>query len=81
VLEEVLHRVLAGCRIAERSLAAGLSSTVGSGMLVMADAGLYSLQLSTAFAATGADLTWRIGASVSVGRLRRAGVVVNRSDH
>jgi hypothetical protein len=39
-------------------------------MLVMADAGLYSYDLFTMFAATGADLAWRIGASVSVGHLR-----------
>lgn len=39
-------------------------------MLVMTDAGLYSYDLFTMFAATGADLAWRIGASVSVGHLR-----------
>jgi hypothetical protein len=38
-------------------------------MLVMADAGLDSYELFTAFAAAGAELAWRIGASVSVGRL------------
>ena len=38
-------------------------------MLVLADAGLY-YELFGSFAATGADLAWRIGASVSVGHLR-----------
>jgi hypothetical protein len=42
----------------------------GPGMLVVADAGLYSFELFNTFAATGADLAWRIGASVSVGLLR-----------
>ncbi|MFC4110739.1 IS4 family transposase [Micromonospora zhanjiangensis] len=66
----VVGAVLGGCRTGERTLAADLTSTVGPGMLVMADAGLYSYDLFTAFAATGADLAWRIGASVSVGHLR-----------
>ena len=66
----IVGAVLDGCRTGERTLAAGLSGAVGPGMLVMADAGLYSYELFTAFAATGADLAWRIGASVSVGHLR-----------
>jgi len=66
----IVGAVLGGCRTGERTLAADLTSTVGPNMLVMADAGLYSYELFTAFAATGADLAWRIGASVSVGRLR-----------
>ena len=66
----IVGAVLGGCRTGERTLAADLAGTVGPGMLVMADAGLYSYDLFTAFAATGADLAWRIGASVSVGHLR-----------
>src|SRR6266550_3490286 len=66
----VVGAVLGGCRTGERTLAAGLTRTVGPGMLVTADAGLYSYELFNAFAATGADLAWRIGASVSVGLLR-----------
>ena len=66
----VVGAVLGGCRTGERTLAADLTSTISPGMLVMADAGLYSYELFTAFAATGADLAWRIGASVSVGHLR-----------
>ena len=61
---------LGSCRTGERTLAAGLADRVGPGMLVLADAGLFSFTLFTAFAATGAELAWRIGASVSVGHLR-----------
>jgi hypothetical protein len=66
----VVGAVLGGCRTGERTLAADLAGVVGPGMLVMADAGLYSYDLFNRFAATGADLAWRIGASVSVGHLR-----------
>lgn len=66
----IVGAVLGNCRTGERTLAADLTRTVGPNMLVMADAGLYSYDLFTAFAATGADLAWRIGASVSVGHLR-----------
>ena len=66
----VVGAVLGGCRTGERTLAADLTAAVGPGMLVMADAGIYSYELFNAFAATGADLAWRIGASVSVGHLR-----------
>lgn len=65
----IVGAVLGGCRIGERTLAAGLATCVGEGMLVSADAGLYSYELFGSFAATGADLAWRIGASVSVGHL------------
>lgn len=66
----IVGAVLGSCRTGERTLAADLTSGVGPGMLVMADAGLYSYDLFSLFAATGADLAWRIGASVSVGHLR-----------
>jgi hypothetical protein len=66
----IVGAVLGGCRTGERTLAADLTSAVGPGMLVMADAGLFSYELFNAFAVTGADLAWRIGASVSVGHLR-----------
>ncbi|WP_326555418.1 IS4 family transposase [Micromonospora sp. NBC_01813] len=65
----IVGAVLGGCRTGERTLAADLTGTVGPGMLVMADAGLYSYDLFNRYAATGADLAWRIGASVSVGHL------------
>lgn len=54
----------------ERSLATDLVDKVEPDMLVTADAGLFSWKLFNAFADTGADLAWRIGASVSVGHLR-----------
>jgi Transposase DDE domain len=52
------------------TLAGDLAASVGPDMLVLADAGLYPYELFNSFAATGADLAWRIGASVSVGHLR-----------
>lgn len=66
----IVGAVLGSCRTGERTLAADLVGRVGPGMLVLADAGLYSFELFTAFAATGADLAWRVGASVSIGRVR-----------
>jgi Insertion element 4 transposase N-terminal/Transposase DDE domain len=66
----IVGAVLGGCRTGERTLAADLAASVGPDMLVLADAGLYSYELFGRFAATGADLAWRIGASVSVGHLR-----------
>jgi hypothetical protein len=57
-------------RTGERTLAAGLLDKLEPDMLVLADAGLFSWELFNAYAATGADLAWRIGASVSVGHLR-----------
>lgn len=66
----IVGAVLSGCRTGERTLVADLAASVGPDMLVLADAGLYSYELFNRFAATGADLAWRIGASVSVGHLR-----------
>jgi Insertion element 4 transposase N-terminal/Transposase DDE domain len=66
----IVGAVLGGCRTGERTLAGDLAASVGPDMLVLADAGLYSYELFGRFAATGADLAWRIGASVSVGHLR-----------
>jgi hypothetical protein len=66
----IVGAVLGSCRSGERTLMADLAGRVGSGMLVLADAGLYSFDLFTSFAATGADLAWRVGASVSLGHVR-----------
>lgn len=66
----IVGAVLGSCRTGERTLIKDLTGRVGPGMLVLADAGLYSFDLFNSFAATGADLAWRIGASVSVGHLR-----------
>lgn len=66
----IVGAVLGSVRTGERTLAADLVASVGPAMLVLADAGLYSYELFCRFAATGADLAWRIGASVSVGHVR-----------
>ena len=66
----IVGAVLGSCRTGERTLVADLAGRVGPGMLVLADAGLYSYELFTSFAATGADLAWRVGASVSLGHVR-----------
>jgi hypothetical protein len=66
----IVGAVLGSCRTGERTLAADLAGRIEPGMLVLADAGLYSYELFTSYAATGADLAWRIGASVSLGHLR-----------
>jgi hypothetical protein len=65
----IVGAVLGSCRTGERTLAADLADRVGPGMLVLADAGLYSFELFTSYAATGADLAWRVGASVSLGHV------------
>jgi hypothetical protein len=61
--------VLGSCGTGERSLAVDLAALVEPGMLVLADSGFYSWELWNLFAGTGADLAWRIGASVSVGHV------------
>lgn len=66
----IVAAVTGGCRTAERTLAAGLADHIGPGMLVLADAGLYSYDTFNDYAATGADLAWRIGASVSLAHVR-----------
>ncbi|RFS37396.1 IS4 family transposase, partial [Micromonospora craniellae] len=66
----IVGAVLGSCRTGERTLIKDLAGRVGPGMLVLADAGLYSFDLFNSFAATGADLAWRVGASVSIGHLR-----------
>lgn len=48
-------------------LVADLAASVGPDMLVLANAGCTPTTCSAPFAATGADLAWRIGVSVSVG--------------
>lgn len=63
--------VFGPCRSGERTLAVDLAEVVEQNMLVLADSGFYSWELFGRFAATGADLAWRIGASVSVGQVRR----------
>jgi len=66
----IVGAVFGSCRTGERTLIKDLAGRVGPGMLVLADAGLYSFDLFNSFAATGTDLAWRVGASVSIGHLR-----------
>lgn len=66
----IVAAVLGSCRTGERTLVKDLTARVETGMLVLADAGLFSFELFNSFAATGADLAWRVGASVSLGHLR-----------
>lgn len=66
----IVGAVFGSCRQGERTLAADLVDKIEPGMLVLADAGLYSWELFNTLAATGAELAWRIGASVSIGHIR-----------
>lgn len=66
----IVAAVPGAARVGERTLAGDLVDKLEPDMLVTADAGLYSWELFNSFAATGTDLAWRIGASVSVGHLR-----------
>jgi hypothetical protein len=68
----IVAAVFGPARTGERTLAgeADLVGKVEAGMLVLADAGLFGWELFNTYADTGADLAWRIGASVSVGHLR-----------
>jgi len=63
----VVGAVLGPCRTGERTLAVDLAAAVDSDVLVLADSGFYSFDLFNAYADRGADLAWRVGASVSVG--------------
>jgi hypothetical protein len=66
----VVAAALGPCSTGERTQAADLTGAVEQGMLLLADSGFYSFELFNAFAARGADLAWRVGASVSVGLVR-----------
>jgi len=66
----VVGAVFGSCRTGERTLAKDLLDAVEADMLVLADSGFYSWELFGSFAGTGADLAWRVGASVSLGHVR-----------
>lgn len=66
----VVGAVLGPCGTGERTQAAELTGALEPGMLLPADSGFCSFELFNTFAATGADLAWRIEASVSLGRVR-----------
>jgi hypothetical protein len=59
----VLDAEIAGCRTGETTLAADLVRSTGPGMLVLADREFLGAALWRAFAATGADLLWRVPAN------------------
>lgn len=54
----------------ERTLAHPLAPLTEQGMLVLADAGFYSWDLLDSYTAGGADLLWRVGASVQLPPVR-----------
>ena len=62
---------MGSCRTGERELAAELAGPVDEDMLITADSGFCSWQLWDLFAATGAALCWRAGASVPLPLVRR----------
>src|SRR5450755_586416 len=62
---------MGSCRAGERELAGELTGPVEEDMLITADSGFYSWQLWDLFAATGAALCWRVGASVALPLVRR----------
>jgi hypothetical protein len=62
---------MGSCRTGERELAAELTGPVEEDMLITADSGFYSWQLWDLFAATGAALCWRAGASVPLPLVHR----------
>jgi hypothetical protein len=59
----VVDAELDGCRVGEVTLAARLVRSAGPGMLVLADREFPGAPLWRAFAATGADLLWRMPAN------------------
>lgn len=66
----VVGAVLGPVSDGERTQAVGLLPMVAQDMLVLADSGFYSWDLWHRFAGTGADLVWRVGASVSLELVR-----------
>jgi hypothetical protein len=62
---------MGSCRLGERELAVELCGHLAADMLVTADSGFYSFKLWDAYAATGAALCWRVGASVTLPLVQR----------
>jgi hypothetical protein len=71
----VVDAELDGCRVGEVTLATRLVRSAGPGMLVLADREFPGAPLWRAFAATGADLLWRMPANrvLEVDRACRTG--------
>ena len=66
----IVGAAMGPCSTGERTLAHQLGPVCEQGMLVLADAGLYSWQLWTDYTSTGADLAWRVGAGVELPPVR-----------
>jgi hypothetical protein len=60
----VFDAVIGACRTSEIELARDLAARFTPGMLVLADRGLYGFKLWSHAAATGADLLWRVKATL-----------------
>lgn len=81
----VVDAALGPVATAEQTLAAELSSGFTLGMLVLADRGFYSYQAWAQASATGAELLWRVSASVTLPTLgwlpdgSRRSVLINRA--
>jgi hypothetical protein len=65
----IVGAVIGKARDGERTLITDLAGKIGPDMLVLADAGLFSFDGFNRYAATGADLAWRVGSQVSLGNL------------
>ncbi|GGY21129.1 transposase [Streptomyces minutiscleroticus] len=76
----VLDAELAGCRTGEVTLVGRLPRSCGPGQLVLADRAFLGMPLWRAFAATGADLLWRVPANrvLPMDRLLRDGSWLSR---
>ena len=62
----IVAAAFAGFRIPERELARELFAALEPGMLVLADRGFYSYRMWQQAQATGADLLWRVPATVTL---------------
>jgi hypothetical protein len=62
----IIAAQIGGGQVGERELATGLLRSLEPGMLVLADRGFYSQQFWSDVAATGADLLWRVSASLKL---------------
>jgi len=62
----IVAAAIGGCLTGERELAGDLLSALEPDMLLIADRGFYSYRMWAAAAETGADLLWRVSASVKL---------------
>jgi hypothetical protein len=62
----IIAAQIGGCLVGERELASGLLGSLEPGMLLLADRGFYSREFWAEVAARGADLLWRVSASVGL---------------